>query len=386
MKRKIIGALIVVSVLFSACGRQESNSVIDETVVGEDNIHNEDTADADVSDDNENTPILEAEPDDYTPISDLTEDEIIEIYELAMATEDYEKAGEDTYLWLKSNDSDKVKSKLDNVKAILYGSECLSTLYDADDNPIEITKYTFDKRGNLTSEEYNMDYEDYHQLYTYQYIYDDDTCVSEIMYDINGDIIRDWEAELNEDGEIYQETETYHNMSMEQTISHRFVDGICVQEDTDGIDEEGNEYHEYRKLTYDDNGQLIKDEMYDKTDTGDILIDVSEYEYDDNGSVAKWTYTNNEENYGYSVDYEYDSAGNLIKEHLTEDVHEETYEYTYDKFGNKTSYTYYEHDVIKISSIMDYDFLGNLVMENKTEDGVEQTMIHDFQYSLREGK
>lgn len=380
-KSMLIGALLVTGVLLSACSANaDSNDAVSEEVV----VYSEDG----VKDSEDNTSDTEVETEEAlvnsmlenTPVRELSEQEILEVYESFMLSESYDRAGEEIFLWLKTHNSDKVMDKLEYLKENVYGSEFTCTMYDADDNVISTSRYTFDEHGNETSVEYNIDDEDTYSLYTHQYVYDGDTCISELFYDVNGDIISDWEAVLDEAGNIVEETSMYDNLSTSETIKHTFKDGLCVREDVSFQGDDGSIIEEYIIFEYD--GDLCTKQSYYTSD-GELYLETT-YEYDDDGYVVSGEEHDYDSDYISVYTYEYDSDHNMTREHMQEDTHEESYEYEYDKFGNNTKVTHYVHDTVSESMSYDYDFLGNVVIRTGTIDGVDGTEIHDYKYALKE--
>ena len=314
------------------------------------------------------------------PVFDMTESEILDVYEANVNAGNYEKAGESIYLWLKEHDSDKVVDKLEELSNIVYKTDCVCTMYDADDNVVNTSYYTYDKHGNMTTEEVNSGTEQA-VTYSYSYIYDGDVCVSEIDYDGDGNITYSWEAELNEEGLISKETKSYNNMTETDVIEHTYKSGSCVRELETYTYADGTLTESHADYTYDENGNMTSEVYYD---AAGLVHHSLMYEYDENGNKTLCLYKEPDGTVYNTVTYEYDEDGNLTKEAYDTGQHQESYVYTYDKFGNMASETYYMHDDIHAHSDYEYDFLGNIVIESIQIDGVNTMEVHDYTYALKE--
>lgn len=108
---------------------------------------------------------------------------------------------------------------------------------------------------------------------------------------------------------------------------------------------------EWMQITYDENGNEIKDRSWQTT---------VEYTYDENNNCILY-----EDSLGFKIEYTYDERGNLIKErHYSEKYNSEyVYEFTYNEKGQKITKTDKYGTTMYV-----YDTNGNLT-EEKTADG-----------------
>ncbi len=397
MKRRMMlyTLLIVGSLTLSACTlgevREENETVAEEgasTFISDLADGDEDATSTEAEEDIKPTPeinseeAVEEQPDEFVPVVERSEEDILAMFDAAVEEEDYGKAGDEAFIWLKTHSSKKVSDKLDELKAMVYGSECICTTYDESDNVIDTSKYTYNEVGDITSEEYNMDNE-YHTLYTHHFAYTDGKCTSDICYDENGDIIYEWEAILNDAGNLESEIQTYNNLTTEERTDHFYNDdGMCYKECTTYSGEDGVASKQFTEYTY-EGELLVKEVHYDDESEEPFETVLLEYDENNNNTNMEYYDADGEEPY-MTLEYEYDVRGNLIKESMVEGVHQEHYEYTYDKFNNRLTSDFYQHDQLKISIVYDYDFLGNVVIETTTEDDVTTTKVYGFKYSLRE--
>lgn len=362
MKKKLVLVLLMSgAIVLSACGATDNGTSSVEMAAGE------------------------IEETVFT--SDLSESEILEIYESTIAQEEYERAGREIYVWLQSHNSKAVSEKLDWIKDHMYVSSYTCTAYDDEDNVLDMSRYEFDERGDTTKEEYYID-DEVNVSYSYAYTYDGDTCTSQTCYDNNGDILYTWEGILDEDGRLSYETDRYNNLATEQSTEHVYdEDGHCVIERMTYAGEDGVSTKQHIEFEY-DGDKIIKELYYDEDNN---LFEIVNNEYNEDGNILlnEYCLPNGEPYLSYA--YEYDNKGNVIRDVTMEAAHdetssdhEETYEYTYDKFGNKATEKFFMHEDLTTDSKYDYDFLGNVVLENSTSGDFRTVKIYDYTYSFKE--
>lgn len=200
--------------------------------------------------------------------------------------------------------------------------------------PIYFEKYYYDAKGNLVrEEEYDYDTDRYQTVVRYTtYEYDENGhCVHECSHnDDVVDIYYEYDAAGNQTSKIY-----YNNGN------------------------KGEEYH----WEYDDHGSVIASSEYDNEPEY-----ISEYEYNDDGTVR--SRTSHETKYGYQssyVEYTYDENGWLARTDVTSWGDYKGYsEYFYDEYGvllETHSYNEYGYENTEYSKLYytEYDEAGNQI-------------------------
>ena len=84
-------------------------------------------------------------------------------------------------------------------------------------------------------------------------------------------------------------------------------------------------------------------------------------EYDDNGNLIKFTWYNPDDSVFRYHEYEYDAAGNMIKDIYHYDNHTKVSEYTNDEAGNKTSEKIFIDGTLKSWDDFEWDSHGNQI-------------------------
>lgn len=173
------------------------------------------------------------------------------------------------------------------------------TVYDSNGNQVDYGEYEYDSEGKCTVDVGGYDWDD-GTIDKYLYYYDE-----------NGRIIRE-EVGSNLDFWIYRVTEyLYHG-----------DENIAYRQDITRYDKDGNETgRQY---------ELIKDNIHElytiESDGTEWLETTHEWEYDDNGNVIKYTFT------------DYDPEGNIIRKEITVSEYDEDgnmiRDITYDTDGN----------------------------------------------------
>ena len=135
----------------------------------------------------------------------------------------------------------------------------------------------------------------------------------------------------------------------------------------------GEEMHTYSYI-YNDLGQITK-VTYEENG---VLVDENTYEYDENGNIALCYYVADGETL-YTYTYTYDENGNMTREHCA-DYTGGYYaiDYVYDTDGKLTHETYTDGgDPIVVDYI--YDDAGNCIKEECTyPDGTSETLTREY--------
>ena len=171
------------------------------------------------------------------------------------------------------------------------------TVYDSNGNQVDYGEYEYDNDGNCI-------------VNVGGYRCDDGTLIKYLYYyDENGRIIRN-ENGPNSDFWIEEVTEyLYHGNEPEE-----------YRRNITRYDESGNETQRQYELISDDK----KEVYYIESDGSEWLSVTHEWEYDDNGNVLRYTYT------------DYDQEGNMTYQDVTV--------YEYDEDGNMTRDVTYDMD------------------------------------------
>ena len=125
--------------------------------------------------------------------------------------------------------------------------------------------------------------------------------------------------------------------------------------------------------TFDNNGNVIAIDRESDWDTQKTRIT-----YDQNGNMIKETYEGGSKNIGTIkniTEYKYDVAGNLIEKITTQNGVQYKYQYAYDTQGRRVSYTSHSGLTIKYT----YDDEGRLVTEKSYQNSKESSS-HIYTY------
>ncbi|MCD7760262.1 MAG: zinc-ribbon domain-containing protein [Clostridiales bacterium] len=242
--------------------------------------------------------------------------------------------------------------------------------------------------------------------------YDDDgNGVMYTAYDSNGDITGYVTCEYDDDGNLVSAAVyipdylgyctyecTYDENGYPQEDAFQTEDGggltISVVHNTDGsytatwtqFDSDGNQINGIGETTYDSGWRILKYIYYYGDRADPSILDEDIYDYDDSGNlVTKTVYKDGE--LSSETKYTYDSNGNMLTD--TTDLFSSgtsyltrTYVYEYDSAGNRIKETYYTGDeTIEQWKEYTYDDSGRLQTRTDYENYTGgYTESHTYQY------
>ncbi len=251
-------------------------------------------------------------------------------------------------LLYNSEQTDEVRAMIDDFKIVptreVYkyaGSSFDSVVADR----------TFDSKGNVltnntSSKKYEYTYDDKNRVVFERHIYSDGEVTISYSYDDEGRVIK---IENNDPRQKYHciEERVYDKYGNETKRTRKSNGFIEVSE---------------HKYTYDEKGNIIKDEYPD-----DVFAPVIEYVYDDSNRVIE-----------RKVDIDkylfvYDEKGNLLSETYDSyhDMNEYRNEFTYDINGNKTKEIYTEDGKTVETYEREFDSASRLLKEVHIKYGRE---------------
>lgn len=233
------------------------------------------------------------------------------------------------------------------------------TYYDADGSIIRWYEMEYDDTGN--------------QIKLTNYDADGNTVQwCEVEYDTAGNLVK--EVTYNADGSINIDCEydAFGNVTKELVYLSHDGSFLCWYEneyDESGnltkqfkLNEDGSMSHEYE---YNDAGNLIKDISYDP---GEIIALQYEYEYDDLRYITKESaYLYGDLWFSEEYEVEYDASGKPIKS-STSFPRGGGITYEYDYAGNRIKETHFNSDG-SINSECEYDAFGNEIKKLSWLDG-----------------
>ena len=158
-----------------------------------------------------------------------------------------------------------------------------------------------------------------------------------------------------------------------------YISRFKVVYDKDIYSEHGNLAH-ISEWEYDSDGNLSK---YSRSDPEGQLSWLYEYEYNFVGNRVK-ELSHSDVGYTWIFEYEYDSNDNIIKEIRTNSDEQTTEirEYVYDSMGNvvKTIVTPHEGETYSSENIHEYDSSGNIIKITRSNHRGEVTLIEEYEY------
>lgn len=369
--------LLLMPMTFNGCGNRVNEDAMQDVVESSgDSFEDEYAGKFDIDKEDINPlPSL----DEYVAAADLSEEELLKVFDEAVSAEDYDTAGSYAYRWLKSHDSETVSNKLADLVGKLYISDYSRTTYDADDNVISIAGYIFNEHEDVLEESYTSSDGDYTK-YNYHYVYDGDEVISQICYDEEGNVIFDWEATLDSNGNILSEVTKHDNYESIDSIEHiRDDSGECIKEHS--VYCTGDEIYEEEITDFNIVDGLLLDTKY-YNDKGDLTSCVK-YEYDDNKNTVKEEYYDGVWESYLIITYDYDESNSVTRRYAVSGEYTDEFLYTYDKFGNVITEQYYRDGDLSSETKYDYDFLGNVVIETVIINKEEIVTVYDYTYELK---
>ena len=251
-------------------------------------------------------------------------------------------------LLYSSEQTDEIRAMIDDFK-IIATREVYKYAGSSFDSVV--ADRTFDSKGNVltdntSSKKYEYTYDDKNRVVFEKHIYSNGEVTISYAYDDEGRVIK---IENNDPRQKYhyieeREYDKYGN----ETKRTRKYDGI-----TDVSE---------HKYTYDEKGNIIKDEYPD-----DVFAPVIEYVYDDSNRVIERK---------VGVDkylFVYDEKGNLLSETYDSyhDMNEYRNEFTYDINDNKTKEIYTEDGKTVETYEREFDSASRLLKEVHIKYGRE---------------
>ncbi len=252
-----------------------------------------------------------------------------------------------------------------------------------------ITKNFYDGVGNLIKEQVRTDYNNSDSAAVYstkEYSYDSMGNMTDSVAHENGTVKSYVHYKYTPGGKTsevytglsspYSDTLTADDYSLNKYFYDIYGNNIKT---TDALDnDEVCEYNAYGRIikrtdrngtefryTYDDLGNTLSCVVYEN---GSPTAKSTAYTYD---GVNKLSVVQN----GQRVSYVYDTLGRIVTETEYTDGSTSVRNYTYDDFGNKTSYTLSVNGEDIVSGTYSYDKMFRIV--SKTEDGVTTDYTYD---------
>lgn len=192
-------------------------------------------------------------------------------------------------------------------------------------------EYEYDSKGNLSKETHYTGSEN-QVNYWYTYSYDGEGNLLEVTYYDTSSTYTEYEYVYDEVGNLIQETDYSSNGNCKEISYDYNTEGKVTKEfihyesDSDSTESDNDFWHEYE---YDSAGNLLKVVEYE----GDAVNCSVEYEYDGSGNIleATWCYSDSGT---ASTKLEYDENGNCLSIIIEDDDSSWKYEYEYDEDGN----------------------------------------------------
>ena len=144
----------------------------------------------------------------------------------------------------------------------------------------------------------------------------------------------------------------------------------CLPTKQTYVSSDGDNYSHY--YIFDANGRIIKES--NQTLAREITNEpwTIDYTYDSNGNLTQEKYVSDD--YWHSYDYTYNSEGTLIKESYTNSSGSDEYTYIYDNSGKLLKKEYNSYDVVYT-----YDSKGNLIKaEERNDSGSNYTTTYEY--------
>ncbi len=259
---------------------------------------------------------------------------------------------------VSSDDSRIVSDSDSDAESIEYPPNALLAKSVSYDNDSESTvweyTYEFDEKGNLTKTFKNG------TLFE-EYVIEENGDETKICYGREGSVNSKEKYYFDENKKVVR-IDTYDTDTIEEYAEYSYDDaGNLLRENYYKEDESGRYLNRYFDYRYDENGLLEgKASYYCNSEEGDEWIQSESYSYDENGFLIE------RRRHGYEgadeiEEYTYDESGNRISVRGTEIYG--GWDYTYDANGNMLTETHYTSSG-EVSYWYEYTYLDQSTPEN----------------------
>ena len=234
-----------------------------------------------------------------------------------------------------------------------------------------LTVRTYDEKGNLLTQDYKSNSGDdaFNEAYTYD---ESGNVLTYKSYDKYSGLTKETTYTYNDAGQLVSQLFTSKEDAFSHTEKSDFTyreDGLLIKKVATYPADPGNAVHLI--YSYDDNGNLIKEEWINVNDGVQTPHSWKAWTYDEKGNKLSET-----DNRGFKTEWTYDDRGNMLSEEQYNDRGDywKGVTYTYDKQNRvlTESFTKGAPSAISEAFIYEYDNDGHEIARYRCYDAVDK--------------